>query len=48
LTGGHEEPIAFNAAETAICADFRKVKLADDVAIRREDVNAIPTITGTG
>ncbi|GIW79027.1 MAG: hypothetical protein KatS3mg105_0834 [Gemmatales bacterium] len=45
LAGGHEQAVAFFAAKTDIGTDFRQANLADAVAVRGEDVNAIIAFT---
>src|SRR5688572_26444901 len=44
LAGGHEQPIALRAAEADIGADLRQADLADSVAVRRKDVDAVVAV----
>ena len=41
LAGGHEEAVAFGAAEDDVAADFGKADLADLVACGVDDVDAV-------
>src|SRR6516162_5552562 len=44
LAGGHEETVAFGAAEADISADFREQNLADACAVRRKDMHAVVSL----
>jgi hypothetical protein len=41
LAGGHKEAVAFCASETEVGAGFWEVDLADEFAVRSEDVDAV-------
>src|SRR6266849_2334886 len=45
LAGSHEEPVSFGAAEAEVRASFRKMNLADECAVGRENMNAVVAIS---
>ena len=44
LAAGHEQAVALGAAEADVGADFRQHDLADAVAVRREDMDAVVAV----
>src|SRR5437870_8723918 len=44
LTGSHEQAVFLGAPETKICAGFRDMNSADELAIGREHVHSVKTL----